>query len=178
MHCSAHPPRLTGLARAGVAAAWLVLAGCESGLRAADANAARARPVPALPDPALPPEPSAAAAPPPAPTTRIGMNETVVLHLRPAFRACYNAALQLDPLEEGTTTIDVRIDGTGHVVTATPTDTVGLATHTTECLAAVLRRRAVFEPPRAEGGRINVPLRFLNKHEGRATVPSTPGAAR
>jgi hypothetical protein len=86
--------------------------------------------------------------------------EAVIARLRPAFRACYNKELAVDPLEEGCVTIVVRIAPDGSVTSAEPRFVDGLSPAVTLCLASLLRD-AHFDPPGSAGSVLQVPAKFV-----------------
>ena len=146
------PVRSGRRAVVGVASCVLLVAsGCESALRAEDPNAIHLH---AIPD-AAPPEPEE----PDLPASAALNAAEVVAALRPAFRDCYEAALRRDPRIEGFTTLEVRLDATGHVASSAASGTFGLDPTTADCMATVIRP-AVFDPPGPNGAKLNVPLRF------------------
>jgi hypothetical protein len=144
--------------------ALLAASGCEGALRGEDPNAIH---VHAVPD-AAPPEPEE----PDLPASAALNAAEVVAALRPAFRDCYEAALRRDPRIEGFTTLEVRLDPTGHVTSSAASGTFGLDPRTADCMASVIRP-AVFDPPGPSGAKLNVPLRF---RPDAPPPPPPPGA--
>jgi hypothetical protein len=111
--CAGRPARSRRCTVVRIAScALLAASGCESALRAEDPNAIH---VHAVPD-AAPPEPEE----PDLPASAALNAAEVVATLRPAFRDCYEAALRRDPRIEGFTTLEVRLDPTGHVASNRP----------------------------------------------------------
>jgi len=176
----------------------LLMAGCESGLRAPSVVDSpppleplpppAAAPLPAPPDPPTPTatiarddsfdagreeagvaDASRAAALPDG-GTPIANAEATIARLRPGFRACYNAGLKDDPLMQGEVTVLVHVAADGHVDESTLTRNDGLSEQVTECLRLLIAS-ATFDAPGGKGSSLSVPVRFVQQAAPRRAAP-------
>ena len=85
----------------------------------------------------------------------------VVSAMAPAFRRCFTRALACDPDMRGSARIAVKIDGEGHVASATPIRAKGLSTGVLDCLVGVVSSRT-FEKPDGGSAAIVIPVVFVS----------------
>lgn len=92
--------------------------------------------------------------------TAAGMAK-VVSAMAPAFRRCFTRALACDPEMRGSARIAVKIDGEGHVASATPIRAKGLSAGVLDCLVDVVSSRT-FEKPDGGSATIVIPVVFVS----------------
>lgn len=84
----------------------------------------------------------------------------VVASMAPAFRRCYNHALQKDPNTRGSARITGKIGAQGEVLSVSPSSS-GLSADTVACISAVVAS-ARFSPPEGGGATIVIPVTFVS----------------
>jgi hypothetical protein len=82
--------------------------------------------------------------------------------LAPAFRRCFQRALQDDPNMEGKVKLHVKLGPKGEVTNVTPSHRVGLPKEMVECCARAAAAKT-FDPPEAGKATLVIPLSFVRQ---------------
>jgi len=86
----------------------------------------------------------------------------VVVGMGAGFRRCYNRALQDDPTVAGSVRVTASIGPDGQVISATPTNVIGLPGNMVVCLY-IRVKSAQFAPPSGGKATIVIPISFVSK---------------
>jgi outer membrane biosynthesis protein TonB len=87
---------------------------------------------------------------------------SVVAKLRPGFRACYNAGLNVDPSMSGKVVLSVKISPNGEVSGVDPSGNSGLSENVVQCLIRKARN-AQFDSPGPNGSVLQIPVTFVQQ---------------
>lgn len=88
--------------------------------------------------------------------------DAVIATLRPDFKSCYAAGLNVDELLQGCVIISAQISPTGEVVSDETARREGLSPEVAACLRAVVKK-AHFNAPGGKGSTLNIPVTFINE---------------